>query len=64
MPKSLVITPHIASQIRAGVGDDNLDVSNFAVFEAVFLSTKPLNKRGSIFQGARVSRATLSEMAW
>ncbi|KGM36137.1 hypothetical protein [Inquilinus limosus] len=62
MAKSIEITPKVEQRIKAVAGDD-IDVSKLTVFEAAAVATKPLNKRGSIFEGARFTRSTLVEMA-
>lgn len=63
MSKRVNITPKIQAMIRKAVDDPELDATGFAVFEALLVSTKPLIKRGSHFDKARISRNTLSEMA-
>lgn len=63
MPKQLEITDRIERLMRAATGDESLDTSALAVFETTLVDTRPLNKRGSIFDQGRITRATLSEMA-
>lgn len=61
--KQLPLTPELTKLIKASVGED-VDVTGFAVFEAISLNTKPLpGKGGSIFEGAVVSALTLRQMA-
>lgn len=61
MSKKAVMTEQLKASIRRGIGDSMADVSNFAVFEARFLSTEPLTK-GGIFNKATVSVSTLEKM--
>jgi len=61
--KQLELTPQIISRIKAAVGED-VDPSNFAVFESISLNNLPLpGKEGTIFQKAIVSELTLRQMA-
>jgi hypothetical protein len=60
--KQLVVTDAMLEQIKR-VADVDLSADDIVVFEAVALNTAPLNKRGSIFDQARASRALLEEMA-
>lgn len=62
MPKQLEITSELEARIRAASGDDNLDVTSLAVFETVLADSRPLNKRGSLFDKGRISRTTLAAM--
>src|ERR1044072_2378074 len=60
--KQLPMTPQLAALIKERVGDD-VDPTNFAVFEAIALNTKPLpGKRGTIWERAVVPYVTLSQM--
>lgn len=60
--KQLELTPQIISRIKGAVGED-VDPSNFAVFESVSLNNLPLpGKDGTIFQKAVVSELTLKQM--
>lgn len=63
MSKRIEITPEIEAQLRASVGDENLDTSKLVVFEARTLSTKPIKRKAGMFAGARTSVGTLNEMA-
>ena len=63
MSKRLEMTPEIEKQIRLSVGDDNLNVSNLAVFETRTLSTMPIKRKAGMFAGARPSIGTLQQMA-
>lgn len=63
MSKRLEMTPEIEAQIRLSVGDENLNVSNLAVFETRTLSTKPIQRKAGMFAGARPSVGTLQQMA-
>jgi hypothetical protein len=61
--KRLQLTPELIAKIKAAVGED-VDPSNFAVFENVSLNTLPLpGKQGGLFENARVSALTLKQMA-
>lgn len=59
--KQVVLTDTIRNSIKNAIGDQDAPVDTFAVYEARFLSTEPLQK-GGLLQGARVSPATLKEM--
>ena len=61
MSKRVIITKEIQDAVRLSIGDPELDLSKFAVYEARMLSTEPLRK-GGFFQKARVSASTLKEM--
>lgn len=63
MAKNLNISPRIEELIKAAVGDDEIDLGQLSVFEAFFANTRPISKRGSIFDGAQISRSTLTAMA-
>lgn len=63
MGKRLNITSEIERIIKNSVDDQDLDLSNLAVFQTRILSTEPLNKKGSIFDNGRVTASTLVEMA-
>jgi len=60
--KQLNMTPALSAMIKQAVGED-VDPSQFAVFETIALNTKPLpGKRGTIFERAVVEPVTLKEM--
>lgn len=61
--KQLDMTPALAALIKERVGED-VDPTNFAVFETIMLNTRPLpGKRGALFEEATVSPGTLKLMA-
>jgi len=62
MAKQLDKDLDIQNAIKASLGDEDIDTSNFAVFEARMLSTEAITQNG-FHDGARVSRSTLVEMA-
>lgn len=49
--------------MKRGFDDPNLKADNFVVFETVAVTTKPLNKRGTIFDQTRILESVLQEMA-
>jgi len=51
------------SAMRTSMGDENLDASQYVVFETVAVTTRPLNKAGTIFNNATITQPTLLEMA-
>jgi hypothetical protein len=60
--KQLTMTAELSALIKKAVGED-VDPTNFAVFETIALNTKPLpGKRGALFEGAVVQPITLKEM--
>jgi hypothetical protein len=63
MAKSVRITPEIEEQIRSSVGDPEFDASNVTVFEASLVTTEPVQKRGTIFENARIAPGVLIEAA-
>jgi len=63
MAKSIKITPAIEARIQANNGGEDLDLSKVVAFECVAASTRPISKRGSIFDKGRISTSTLMEMA-
>lgn len=60
--KSLAVTPRIIELIKANSGAEVRE-ETIRVFETTAVSTRPLNKVGSIFNKARMSEATLRAMA-
>lgn len=62
MSKSIEITPAIAELIRKNVGHD-VAPNTILVYETVALSTRPVNKRGSLFDKAVHTPSTLQAMA-
>lgn len=63
MAKNIPITPTMAAQIRAAAGDPDLDVTSLLAYEMIALNTLPLNKKGSVFHGGRVSKTVMDSMA-
>jgi len=56
------MTPALQAMIKQAMGED-VDPTNFAVFETIMLNTKPLpGKRGALFENAVVMPITLKEM--
>lgn len=49
--------------MRRGFDDQELKAENFFVFETVAVTTRPLNKRGTIFDKATILESVLQEMA-
>src|SRR5680860_1334153 len=60
--KQLDVTDEMLEQIRF-VADSDVTADDIVVFEATAVNTLPLNKTGSIFENARITRATLTHMA-
>ena len=58
MPKRIEVTAAIKEAIVASVGSE-IDFDNIAVFETVAVTSRPINKPGSIFQDAVIPRAHL-----
>jgi hypothetical protein len=59
--KQVPVTDAILEQIKK-VADAEFSAEDIVVYEAVVFNTMPLNKRGSIFEGARATRSLLVEM--
>lgn len=62
MSKNLNVTSSILEKVRAATEDEGLEASSIVVFETQLVSTRPLNKRGSIFDKGRISRSMLTDM--
>lgn len=62
MPKRIEVTTAIKEAIIASVGSE-IDFDNIAVFETVAVTSRPINKPGSIFDGAIIPRSTLEHAA-
>lgn len=63
MSKRVTITPQLQATIRRAIGDPDLDTSQIIVYEARFVTTEPVKKPGSLWDGARLSASVLQEMA-
>ena len=63
MSKKIEITNEIQSRIRLSTGDESIDTSTFAVFEAKIVSTEAINQSSTLFHGSKLARTLLSEMA-
>lgn len=63
MAKTVEITPKIEEWIRGAMNDPEFDTSNVSVFEAYLVSTRPIQKRGSIFDKGRIQPSVLNAMA-
>lgn len=61
--KSINIDATIEERLRAHFKGDAPNFNDIVVFEATVLSTRPLNKDGTIWEKARNTPATLHEMA-
>lgn len=62
MAKQVTITDKIKAYIASAVGED-IDYSKIVVYEASAASTRPIAQKGSSYDGARISRGFLVEMA-
>lgn len=62
MGKRLDITPQIVAAIARSTSG-SVDPSSVAVFETISLNTLPINKRGTIFNGAVAAESLLMQMA-
>jgi hypothetical protein len=60
--KQVAKTQQVMDRLRAAFGPD-VDVSRLAVYETAALNTQPLRKSGGIFKGARITPATLTQIA-
>jgi hypothetical protein len=63
MAKTVAITPQIEEWIRGAMNDPEFDTSKVSVFEAYLVSTRPIQKRGSIFDKGRIQPGVLRAMA-
>jgi hypothetical protein len=62
MVKQVSPSPQVKAKLAASYGDDSLDMAKLAVFEAVTLNTKPLLRKGGIFEGAMIQASVFPEM--
>jgi hypothetical protein len=62
MTKRVAITPQIRAALDKAAGTA-IDPNTVAVFQASAANTKPLMKKGTVFENATISRSTLSDMA-
>lgn len=62
MSKKVALTDRIKGLI-AKATDEAVDPSTVTVFECIAINTLPVTKRGTLYHGARLDAATLSEMA-
>jgi len=60
--KQVEITADILAQIER-VTSTSIDANSIVVFEAAAASTRPISKEGSVYDGARMTRAMLQDMA-
>lgn len=63
MPKSLPVTPRMEALLKQGTGDPDFIASAVAVFETVLADTRPLQKRGSIYDKGTLSASLLRSAA-
>ena len=63
MAKSVQITAQIEDWIRSATANSDFDTSKVSVFETYLVSTRPIQKRGSIFNDARIVPSVLVAMA-
>lgn len=63
MPKYLEMTSEIERLIKASIHDEDFDTSAVFVYETIVANTKPINKRGSLYDKAQFTRRTLGDMA-
>ena len=61
--KRITITDKMLESMKHGFDDPELQASNYVVFETVAVTTRPLNKRGTIFDRATILESVLQEMA-
>ena len=59
MPKRIEVTDKMRPHLEKVLGAD-ADFGNVAVFEATAVTSLPLNKRGTLFEGGRVTSGTRS----
>lgn len=61
--KRINITDRMAESMRRAFDNPDLQADNFVVFETVAVTTRPLNKAGTIFNNATIDASVLQEMA-
>lgn len=62
MSKIIPMTPSLTETIRYSLGDREFDVSQVSVFEARFVTTEPVKKRGTLWEGGTLSPSVLRGM--
>lgn len=62
MAKRLTLTEKLKKLISAAAGDDDIDFTQIAAYEAVAASTRPISQRATAYHGAQMSQAFLEEM--
>jgi hypothetical protein len=60
--KRLKPTDKIKEKLAAALGSDDFAIENFAVFETIAINDLPVSKIGSIYDGSRMTEATLQAM--
>jgi hypothetical protein len=61
--KQIVLTAQILEQLKASLGVDAVDASQYAVYEAVALNTMPVRKRHPLYFQGRHTTKFLEDMA-
>lgn len=61
--RSLSINDSIKEKMIANMGDDLPDLTTIRVYEATAVSTRPISKRGTLWDKSIITRQTLGEMA-
>ena len=60
--KRLKVTDKVKANLAAALGSEDFDAERYAVFETVAINTLPLSKKGSVFDGGRLTMKTLQAM--
>lgn len=62
MAKAVEVTQNIVEAMQRAFGQQ-VNPADYTVFEATAVNNSPLNKRGTLFEGAVITRGALMEMA-
>lgn len=62
MAKRLTLDDRLKRLIVQAVGDEDVDFTQLAAYEAVAASTRPISQRATAYHGAQMSQAFLEEM--
>lgn len=62
MFKQVPQTEKVKALVAAAYGDPAVDLSKLAIFEAVVLNTKPLRRKGGLFDSATIDASAFNQM--
>lgn len=63
MARRVTITPELKTQLTQLIGDANANIDNLVVFELVNVTSRPIQKAGSVYDGGVVTKGLMAEAA-